>query len=212
MLDTEPRPGDAFENLLTAMPRIVQAVNGFTSEENQRTALSALLCAYGIPGELPGSAKPAEPNLSVVPPLDALQPDEHATEETAPGTPNGSARRRARKSSALRPKDIDFRPEGKQSLRDFATEKAPNGSHEMNAVAIAYLQEVLEFDAIEAGHVLAAFIECEWRIPANPENALAKTASMKKWIDTSDMKAIRLTHPGRNLVRYDLPRATKKSA
>jgi hypothetical protein len=35
---------------------------------------------------------------------------------------------------------------------------------------------------------------------------------MKKWLDTSDRKAIRLTFSGRNLVQHDLPRNAKNSA
>ena len=43
----EPHNGANFEELLAVMPRIAEVVNGFTSEGNQRTALSALLRAFG---------------------------------------------------------------------------------------------------------------------------------------------------------------------
>lgn len=119
---------------------------------------------------------------------------------------------RSRKKPSLRAKDINLHPEGKQSLRAFAAEKAPVGFNEMNAVAVYYLQETLALDAIEPGHVLTAFHECGWRVPADPDNALRKTASTKKWLDTSDMKAIRLTFTGRNLVQHDLPRNGTNSA
>ena len=210
-----PRAGAEFEELLSAMPRIAEAANGFVSEENQRAAFCALLRAFGLPEESRFRNEATEPGLSVVPPLDVNPPAEHGNEETAPGPsggPSASGRRRNRKKPTLRAKDINLHPEGTQSLRDFAAQKAPAGSHEMHAVAVYYLQEVLGLDAIDVGHVLAAFNECGWRIPANPDNAVSKTASMKKWLDTSDRKAIRLTFAGRNLVQHDLPRSAKNSA
>ena len=145
-----PRAGAKFEELLSVMPRIAEAVNGFESEENQHAALCALLRAFGLPEESPFRSKATEPGLSVVPPLDVNPPEEQNTEETAPapsGGPSASGRRRNRKKPTLRAKDINLHPEGMQSVRDFAAQKAPANSHEMNAVAVCYLQEVLELDA-----------------------------------------------------------------
>ena len=80
-------------------------------------------------------------------------------------------------------------------------------------VAVYYLQEILGIDAIEVSHVLAAYTECEWRTPATPDNSLIVTACRKSWLDTSDLKAIKITYPGRNTVQFDLPRTSvKKSA
>jgi hypothetical protein len=211
----EPHNGVKFEELLSAMPRIAEAVNVFVSEENQRTALSALLRALGHSDESPSHAESAEPSLSVVRSLDLGQSEEHGAEAAVPtravGGPAGG-RRRNRKKPSLRALDIDLYPEGKPSLRDFAAQKTPSGHFEMNVAAVYYLQEVLGLEAVEAGHVLTAFNECGWRVPADPVNSLNKTASAKKWLDTSDMRAIRLTFSGRNLVQHDLPKSAKNSA
>jgi hypothetical protein len=148
------------------------------------------------------------------------QAEEHHGREAvtvAPMTPAGNVRRRTRKSTTKKSwsqaKDIDFRPEGKPNMRDFATGKAPANNYERNLVAVYYLEEILAISAIEVGHVLAAFAECEWRPASDPENSLMVTASRKGWLETSDMKAIRLTHRGRSTVQYDLPRiSAEKSA
>jgi hypothetical protein len=209
------RTGAKYEQLLSDMPRIAEAVNAFESEENQRMALSALLCEFGLPEESAVQSKPTEPGLSMVPPLDPTPPAEQGGEDASPGSSGGpfaSGRRRNRKKATLRAKDINLYPEGMQSVRDFAAQKAPAGSHEMHAVAVYYLQEVLGLNAIEVGHVLAVFNECGWRVPSDPENAVSKTACMKKWLDTSDRKAIRLTFSGRNLIQHDLPRNARNSA
>jgi hypothetical protein len=216
MANTQPLAREAFENLLSEMPRIAEAVNLFTSQENQRTALDALLSPFRLPQEPPARAEAARPGLSVVQPADAAHDNGALADEPTPAatSPSGSGRRRGRKKPAApRAKDINFRPEGKQSLRDFAAEKTPASFAEMNLVVVYYLEEVLAIPAIEAGHVLAAYTECGWRVPTDPVNALIVTASRKKWLDTSDMKAIHLTFQGRNTVQHDMPRPkAQKSA
>lgn len=213
---SSPHGGDTFQHLLSVMAPIAEAVERFSSEDNQRTVLEALLSAYGLPGKPPASAEPHESGLSVVPPLNTGAPEEHSTEEDGPAAPSGPAgsakRRSARKKSSTAPLDVDFHPDGKQSLRDFVAAKAPANNLEMNTVAVYYLQEVLGETAIETGHVVAAYIDCGWRLPANPDNAMSVTASRRKWLNTQDRKAIRLTNQGRNLVTIDLPRKAKKSA
>jgi hypothetical protein len=111
----------------------------------------------------------------------------------------------AAKKSYARVKDINFRPDGKVSLRDFATEKVPTNNHEKNLVFVYYLEEHLAVSGIGVGHVLAAYDEMGWKSPAIPDNSLMVTASQKNWLDTSDMKSIRTTHGGRNAVQYDMP-------
>jgi hypothetical protein len=218
MNDTASSPygGDAFQHLLSVMESIAQAVERFSSEDNQRTILAALLNAYGLPGKPPASTEPHEPGLSVVPPLNPGAPEGRSTDENGPATPSGPAdsakRRSPRKKSSTGPLDVDFHPDGKQSLRDFVAAKAPANNFEMNTVVVYYLQEVLGETAIETGHVVAGYIDCGWRLPANPDNALSVTASRTKWLNTQDRKAIRLTNQGRNLVAIDLPRKSKKSA
>jgi hypothetical protein len=220
MLDPEPSVGAAFDQLLSAMPRIVEVVNRFSSEENQRVALRALVRAFGVPAEPPVRGEAAEPSLSIVPPPADGQAAGHDNREAVLDAPVGAAatgRRRTRKSAAKkswsRARDLNFRPAGKPSLRDFAAEKDPASNFEKNVVAVYYLEEVLALDAIDVGHVLAVYTECGWRSPSDPENSLLVTASRKNWLETSDMKAIRLAYQGRNTVEYDLPRASaKKSA
>lgn len=212
--------GTTFDRLLSVMPQMAEAVNEFASEANQLLALRALMRALGLPDE-PAPEDAAEPTLAVVPPLASDPAEDHDQGQAGPGASGAeqptAARRRARKSAARkfwpRVKDINFRPEGKPSLREFAEEKKPDTLHEKNAVLVYYLEEILGIAAIGVGHVLAAYAECGWRSPAMPDNYLMVTACRKNWLDTSDMKAIKITYQGRNMVQFDLPRSkAKKSA
>src|SRR6266567_4620435 len=169
MIDTAPRDGESFSRLLEAMPRIAEAVNGFTSEESQRIALQALVRAIGLPDPAAGESPPIVPA-----PVDdhAENHDAGSTAQVVNGQP-APHRRRTRKPAAkkswARVKDINFRPAGKASLREFATEKEPANFHEKNVVAVYYLEEFLAVTSITVGHVLAAYEECGWKSPSIPD-------------------------------------------
>jgi hypothetical protein len=218
MINPDPPAGGTLESLLEVMPRIADAVNAFTSEENQQVAMRACMRMVGLNDESPGRPEAVSaPNLSVVPPaagdpVDIADPS--PASETSQGTPPTARQRRPRKAASKRAwspvKEIDFRPAGKQSLRDFAEEKLPVSQHEKNLVCVHYLEEVLGLSSVGAGHVLAAYEECGWKLPASPENSLQRTSCLKKWLETGDMQAIHVTLRGRNAIQYDLP--AKKSA
>lgn len=207
--------GDLYDRLLSEMPRIADAANQFMSEENQRAAFDALVRAIGM--HVPPRASD-EPNLSVVPPLpedaSAASVREDSGQEQA-AAKQRRARKPAAKKSWSRVKDINFRPAGKTSLRDYAIAKCPASNNERNLVAVHYLETVLEISSIEVGHVLAAYSECGWKVPANPDNpdnSLMVTASQKDWLDTSSMKAIRTRLKGQNHIEFDMPAKKATSA
>jgi hypothetical protein len=205
MPDSGTRAG-SFTELLDAMPRIAEAANAFKSEENQRSVLGVLLRAYGLPDQ-PSAAVGA--GLSVVPPLADHPADAAADVRHAQDGEAGGARRRSRKSAGkkswTRVHDINFRPAGKEALRDFAASKAPVSFDEKNLVIVYYLEDMLEITPIGVGHVLAGYQECGWKSPSDPENSVAKTSSRKGWLDTSDRSAIHVVHAGRNTVEHDMP-------
>jgi hypothetical protein len=196
---------DTFDRLLKVMPDIAKAVNQFESSAVQEQAFEALVRALGLVE--PTVAVPAAPAFDYV--------------ETATGDANGDAgevdetettttttRRRRRRSTPAAisaERDINFMPKDKQSFRDFAAEKKPENNHERNVVAVYYLEQVLNLPSITAGHVLAAYKECNWREPNDLANSLSVTATRKHWLDTSDRSAIRTTAPGRNQVEHYMP-------
>jgi hypothetical protein len=207
-----PQQGELYDRLLGEMPRIAEVANQFTSEENQRAAFEALVRAIGMPAP---PLSTAEPNLSVVPPL----PEDTAitpgfSQDNAGQRPPAVRPRRTRRSAPANvsaERDIDFRPEGKQSFKDFVIEKKPKSNDERNVVAVYYLERILEVPSITVGHVLAAYKEREWREPSDPANSLQVTASAKNWLNTANMAAVRTTPGGRNVVEHDMPLASKQA-
>jgi hypothetical protein len=217
MTDLPPRGNAPFEDTLAAMTAIAEVVSKFASEQLQRSVFDICAAAYGIPQPPPARTETPEPILSVVPTPSGDAPEERGTEESglpAPSNSPASAKRRSsKKKSSARHVDINFRPDGKPSLVDFVAEKAPGSVAEKSTLAIYYVAEILGESAVEAGHVLAAFSECNWPYPSPTiEAALQVNACKKHYFDTSDMKNITLTNAGRNLVKILMPTRTKKPA
>lgn len=209
MNQTSPAIGDNFDRLLTEMPRIAQAVNEFKSEKNQRFALGTLVHAFGISAPTAKVPVPVQALSLVAPVIEEVEDD--ALEEIGSPSPKtrvrqGASKRAPSKKTFARAKDIDFHPEEKVSLRDFAAGKLPKSQPEKNLVIVYYLEHFLEISGIDVSHVLAAYHELGWKAPAIPDNSLMATASRHSWLDTSNMKSIRTTHIGRNATEYDLPR------
>lgn len=210
---------DHFDRLLSEMPRISEAVNAFTSEKAQRIALRALVHAAGL-AENSGAAPAA---LSVVTPIVTEQvpqaddmngpaePDAGAGTAAKPNGRTKTTRKPSNKKNYPRVKDINFRPDGKPTLREFYAEKAPASFLEKNLTFVYYFEKYMEVEEITVAHVLAAYDEIPEKSPADPENSLTVTAHRKRWLDTANLKAIRTTHSGRNMVEYDMPVMKKDS-
>ena len=206
---------DKFGRLLAEMPKIAEAINAFQSEEVQRSAFDALVRALAVGDEAAksGSGQTAGAGSDTEAAASNAEAVVDATEDRANGSRPGTAgrsqrgrtRRPAPKKSYAAVKDINFRPQGLEALRDFAKQKAPTTFHEKNLLIVYYLEQTLNLTGITVGHVLAGYKECDWKSPAIPDNSLMVTASQRGWIDTSDMKSIRTTHGGRNTVEHDMP-------
>lgn len=196
---------DNFDRLLAAMPHVAKAVNEFNSEIVQEQAFAALMQSLGLSGEGQSLAPPRGSGAAEEDGEDAAEDVEETTTTTT------TRRRRKPPKGVSAEKDINFRPSDQESLRDFAAAKAPTTNHERNLIAVYYMEQTLGLTDIGAGHVLAAYRECQWREPGAPDNSLQVTASTKSWIDTRDMKAVRTTPGGRNAVEHDMPIAKSKA-
>lgn len=195
-----------FDDLLAQMPAIAKAVNQFESDEVQRAAFSALVGAFDS-----SAASPADEAGSRDTPK---TPAKKSTGTKAPrktsGTKKADGKKTARKRSGAEQvphivKDLNLRPPGKKSFKDFADEKGPTNFNQKNTVAVYYLRELLGITDVTVDHVFSCYKEAGWRTPAMPLNNLRVTASQKGWLDTSDTTDIKISIPGRNFVEHDLP-------
>lgn len=107
-------------------------------------------------------------------------------------------------------KDLNLKPSGKESFKDFTTKKAPSSNQEKCVVAVYYLQKVLELGNINFNHIFTCYKDAKWRAPGDIGNIVRLTSNRKGWLDTSDSTNIRVTVQGENLIEHDLPPKKKE--
>jgi hypothetical protein len=209
-------PAESTLDLLTVMTKIADVVKQFDDPEIRRDVYDTLASTYLGVECRPRLTAPGELRIVETPADEAADDDLSPEAGQVPADPQQAAaprtrraRRSASKKSLQRP-DINFRPDGKQSLVDFAAERdVPDNFYAKNTALVFYLQHILGLTALGSGHVAQAYDAVGWTPPRDVENSLAQTASKKRWLETSDMKAIHTTHNGEHEVRYKM---TKKAA
>jgi hypothetical protein len=185
-----------FEELIEAMPKIAESVNHFQNESVQREAFTALIEAWRGKSDAPRG-----PRSSVT----QEEPKTDQTETTKKKQARSPATRKRSKVPSIA-KDLDLRPADKESFRSFVEAKNPRNHRERCAVAVYYLERILELDSVSVGHVFTAYRDVSWPLPSNMSNMMAQTASKKGWIDSRNMDSLTTTASGVNFVEHDLPR------
>lgn len=109
--------------------------------------------------------------------------------------------------------DLDLKPVGKKSLRDFIGEKNPSErGGETSTVMVYYLQKILGLENITLDHVYTCYKHAEKRVPISVRSDLKNIRDRKGWIDCNDMTKIRVTTAGENLVEHELPKKAAKAS
>jgi hypothetical protein len=205
---------DPFDHLLSQMPAIAEAVNGFTSEQVQQQAFRALISAIG--GEVTdtddsdmeadaGTGASPEARASTRRRPRPKKAPAAADGEAATGTP---ARRRSVVAGPSHDKNLDLYPKGAESFADFVESKKPTTIQERNLVAVYYLTRIAGVKAtVDA--VYTAYKDRKWKVPTDLRNALQVTASVKGWLNTENSDDLKVAIPGENYVEHDLPKAAK---
>jgi hypothetical protein len=190
-----------FDELIKRISDIAKAVNAFSSESVQQQAFAALLNALDG-GNSPHPTEQASRSSKESAKQKAAKVD--ATPNTAPK--NGTVKKNSKKTGGPRiVTDLNLRPNGKSSLRDFVTEKGPNDNQKRFAVIIYYLQKKISTKNIDENHIYTAFKDIGVKVPLNIEGALSVAAKRKGWIDTSNLNDVKMTVGGENFVEHDLP-------
>ena len=196
---------DQLEELLEAMPRIAEAVNSFSSPEVQRDAFATLMRAAG--DELPSQSQAYGDTHN------ELQTGTERVKSRPKKAPLVTAKKATTTKSSKKGKlpavpvdeALDIRPSGKTSLPDFADEKKPKRLQDQSMVIIYWLKNHAERNKVGLSQIHTCYKKLGWKSPANPRKHLHDIAFRKKWINTSDIEEVTLTHTGDQHVEHDLP-------
>ena len=196
---------DRLNKLLDEMPRIADAVNSFSSPEVQRDAFASLMRAAGdeLPNEFHASGDTHN----------ELQTATEQVKSKPKKAPLGTTKKATAAKSSKKGKlpavpvdeALDIRPSGKTSLPDFADEKEPKSLQDRSMVIIYWLKNHAARDQVGLSQIHTCYKNMGWKSPANPRNHLHDIAFKKKWLNTSDIEEVTLTHTGDQHVEHDLP-------
>lgn len=185
------------DDLLKKMPAIAEAVNAFKSDSVQVQAFQVLIAAFRATSNDKESI--GKPEARTPTPAANDGPVRRSDEV------GGKPRKRAVAGSPRVLGDLNLKPDGKKSLKDFCGEKKPATNEERFAVIIYYLQNTLGLTGITRDHVHTGFKDIGAKSPLDIDAGLRMAASRKGWLDTSNSGDIRVTVAGENLVEHDLP-------
>ncbi|WP_420398685.1 zinc ribbon domain-containing protein [Flagellimonas sp.] len=100
--------------------------------------------------------------------------------------------------------DIDFKPKGRKSLKDFWDEHASNSSLEKNLLFVYYFEKILKIGSIGINHIYTAYKEVGEKLPGNLYRSLRNTESKKGWIKSNGINDITVTTRGENAAEFEL--------
>lgn len=190
-----------FDDLLKQMPAVAKAVNAFGSEAVQQQAFAVLLRA--LRGE---DLAETENEIVKSEKKSRLIPRRRRGITKGEGAGKASLRPKRGKTTPTIVSDLNLRPKGKESLKDFMAKKSPKDNQEALAAIVYYLQKILSLKNIGQNHVYTGFKDIGKRTPSNLQVALSLTSTRKGWINTRDMSDLKMTVPGENFVEHDLPK------
>jgi hypothetical protein len=143
--------------------------------------------------------------------IDQVEEVETSDGESAP-PPNarktrGTGKKVYRNAGLKLVPDLDFRPDGKQALKEFVAEKSPKKDLEAALALVYYMQHVMELPKIGPSHVMTAYKEVGKRIPADVRQTVRNVMNLKMWLNFNDIEDIRTTTQGDNFVQHEMGKA-----
>ena len=164
------------------------------------------------PIQLRGAAQPppADNDVDVESEIMTSTDEETMDGEGSPSEPPKKNSRVRKSATYTFVKDLNLRPEGKETLRDFYAAKGAANLQEQVTVVVYYLTKVLELTGVGANHIYTALKDVSTPVPADIGQTLRLTAARKGWIDSSKGEDLKLTVSGENFVEHELPRKGAK--
>lgn len=144
-----------------------------------------------------------------------LDAEDDEDEDFEADKPKAKSARNRKPPSHSFVKDMNFRPEGKQSLREFYREKNPSDQQQTLTVILFYLQHTLGIEKVGFNHLFTGVKELSdfgVRTPPDIPATVRNIANRKNWIDSSNSDALKMTETGNNFVKHDLPPTKGKKA
>ena len=183
------------ESVREAVKSMVQAIN-------RPSAGSSRIQGRGANDSLPAPSLAETEDENEIVEVQEIEPE---MEEQAPAPrKRGTGPKRDYNAGIDLETSLDFRPSGKQTLREFFAEKAPKGDMENVLVVVYYMQVHMNMSAIGLGAVRTALKDVGKPLPADLRSTVRNSKRLKGWLGGASNDAIQVTTVGENYVEHDM--------
>lgn len=107
-------------------------------------------------------------------------------------------------------KELDLCPKDKESFRNFYEKKQPATNIEFNAVAVYYMEKILNKEEITIGDVYTCYKNVDKKVPGALKQSLADTSSSRYGYIATENNCYTIPVVGENFVEHDLPKKIKE--
>jgi hypothetical protein len=139
--------------------------------------------------------------------IDQVEEVEALDEEPEPSNarrPRGTGKRVDRNTGLNLVPDMNFRPGGKQSLKEFVDEKNSKNDLETVLVTVYFMHRIMLLAKIGPAHVMTAFKEAGKAIPVDLRQTIRNVKKSKMWLNFTDIEDIRTTTQGDNFIEHEI--------
>lgn len=181
---------EALKTMVSAMSRPVRVVSNTGGAGRE----SALLHQTDLTEDVEEAVSDAEEHEA-----------ESASEDVSSSRrPRGTGKKTDRNAGIELVPNLEFRPSGKQSLKEFVDAKAPKNDLEAVVAVTHYMQHTMTLPKIGPNHVMTAFRDIGRAIPVDLKQTIRNVKKTKAWLSFSDIEDIKMTTQGDNLVMHDM--------
>ena len=107
-------------------------------------------------------------------------------------------------------KDLDLRPSGKESLKDFAGKYVAKTGPKRVVLVAYYLINTLGMESIDQKHIRTGMYELTGKVPSSIYQIIHNVKTRNKWLMYDNINTIKLSKQGEHFVDYDLDRVSNE--
>ena len=99
--------------------------------------------------------------------------------------------------------DLNLRPQGKESLKEFVSCRTLDDNQELTVAFVYYLQKVIGVEKVTPDHLYTCYKEVAKPSPTNIGQVATNTANRNGWIIASRTEGYTVTVQGENFIEHD---------
>jgi hypothetical protein len=185
--------------------------NNETVQEALRTMVSAMSRPARVVHFKPNGEPPALTQPDLIPDgVEEVLDSEDVAEEPRQTETNSGRKQRGsgpkidRNAGIALVHDLDFRPEGCPTLREFFADRSPTADMEQILVVLYFMQHKMRISKIGANHIITGLKDVGKSIPLDLKQTIRNMRGKKAWVKFSDIEDISTATAGDNHVNHDM--------